>query len=166
MNEKHKMSILLLLIIFCILLLLVIFSVRYITVEESPDRFAIVIFSPENSTQIVFTCEIAQSSEEKSQGLMFRQDLQDDCGMLFVYETQQNLSYWMKNTLIPLDIIFVDKTGIVINIESADVESNISGIDIKRYNSTSPVMFVVEINQGLSGLYRITKGTPVLIEYV
>ena len=166
MNEKHKTSMLFALIIFCLILLSVFFSVRYITVEEDQDRFAIVIFSSANSTQIVFTCEIAQSYEEKSQGLMFRQELTDDRGMLFVYETQQNLSFWMKNTLIPLDIIFLDKTGIVINIESADVEPDTSDIDLKRYNSTSPAKFVVEINQGLSGLYGIKKGTPVLIEYV
>jgi len=72
----------------------------------------------------------------------------------------------MKNTLVPLDIIFIDKTGIVINIESADLEPDISDIDLKRYNSTSPAQFVVEINQGLSTLYGIKEGTPVLIEYV
>ncbi len=97
---------------------------------------------------------------------MNRAELPDDKGMLFLYETPQNLSFWMKNTLIPLDVIFLDETRIVINIESAEIEPDVSDKDLKRYNSTSPAQFVVEINQGLSILYGTDEGTLAFVEYM
>ena len=165
---KNKQNLFIGLFAICLILLSVIISTYFLTTEEKqiPEKVAVVTFFPSNATSIAIKCEISSTPKERSEGLVNREELSDDRGMLFVYEIPQNLSFWMKNTLIPLDIIFLDKTGIVINIESANVEIDISDIDLKRYNSTSPTQFVVEINQGLSGLYGIKKGTPVLIEYV
>ena len=165
---KNKQNVLIGSFAICLILLSITIFTYYITNEENQtqEKIAIVTFFPSNATSISITCEIASTPQKRSEGLMNRVELPDDKGMLFVYETPQNLSFWMKNTLIPLDIIFLDETGVVINIESADIEPDVSDKDLTRYYSLRPAKFVVEINQGLSTLYGIEEGTPVLIEYV
>jgi uncharacterized membrane protein (UPF0127 family) len=165
---KNKQNLIIVSFAICLILLSITIFTYYITNEENQtqEKIAIVTFFPSNATSLSITCEIASTPQKRSEGLMNRAELPDDKGMLFVYETPQNLSFWMKNTLIPLDIIFLDETRVVINIESADIEPDVSDKDLKRYNSTSPAQFVVEINQGLSTLYGIDEGTPTFIEYI
>ena len=134
--------------------------------NQSFERLAIISFSTENETFLSITCEVSSTPQELSEGLMNRRSLPKDKGMLFVYETPQNVSFWMKNTLIPLDIIFIDETGIIINIESADVEPYVSDKDKTRYYSLRAAKFVVEINKGLSIIYGIKEGTHVFIKYL
>nr|WP_198731936.1 DUF192 domain-containing protein [Paracoccus tegillarcae] len=62
------------------------------------------------------TVELADDPQERAQGLMFRRELDEGHGMLFVYEKPQPVSFWMRNTLIPLDLIFMDATGTVRHI--------------------------------------------------
>jgi len=97
---------------------------------------------------------------------MFREELSADEGMLFVYEYPRNVSFWMKNVLIPLDIIFLDEGGTVINVEEADVEIDVPAEELKSYFSDGPAQYVVEISQGLCKLYGIGVGTNVSIEYL
>jgi uncharacterized protein len=61
--------------------------------------------------------EITESNEEKSRGLMFRTSLADDQGMLFFYERPQDITMWMRNTYIPLDMVFIKANGVVHRIE-------------------------------------------------
>jgi len=154
--------------IICITILILIITNYFLTTKDLQlqEKVAIVTFFPPNNSSISITCEIASTPKELSEGLMNRQELPEDKGMLFIYEIPQNRSFWMKNTLVSLDIIFLDEEGIVINVESADIEPSVSDNELKRYNSTSPAQFVVEINQGLSTLYGIGKGTPAFIEYM
>ena len=165
---KSKQNVLIGSFAICLILLSITIFTYYITNEENQtqEKIAIVTFFPSNATSISITCEIASTPQKRSEGLMNRVELPDDKGMLFVYETPQNLSFWMKNTLIPLDIIFLDETGVVINIESADIEPDVSDKDLTRYYSLRPAQFVVEVNQGLSTLYGIEEGTPAFIEYI
>ena len=66
----------------------------------------------------VFYLEVADSSEKRTVGLMGRESLGEDRGMLFVFESEHTLSFWMKNTLIPLDIVFVDENLTVVDVQT------------------------------------------------
>lgn len=117
-----------------------------------------------NQTEIYFedhgfSVEIADTSEERARGLMFRENLSENSGMLFVYEEEADRSFWMKNTLIPLDIIFLDSDFEVINIEQADPEPNTSDENLRRYRSERPAKYVLEINQNRSEEIGLEKGS-------
>ncbi|WP_164659289.1 DUF192 domain-containing protein [Tropicibacter sp. Alg240-R139] len=104
--------------------------------------------------EIQFSIELAQTPKERSSGLMFRDHLAARAGMLFVFERPQRVAFWMKNTLIPLDMIFVDRTGVVSHVHHGAVpgdETPIPGGD--------QVYSVLEINAGLAKRYGISKGT-------
>jgi len=168
MNKKDKWSIPILLMFAGLIVLLIVFSDAFVTntEDETNEQLAVVTFLPTNSTSVVITCELASSHEERLMGLMFRAKLSADEGMLFAYEYPHNVSFWMKNVLIPLDIIFLDESGIVINVEEADVEIDVPDENLGSYCSAGPVLWVVEINQGLCKLYGIDVGTNISIEYL
>ena len=168
MNKKDKRSIPILLMFAGLIVLLMVFSDTFVTNTENAtnEQLAVVTFFPANSTSVVMTCEVASSPEERLMGLMFREELSADEGMLFVYEYPRNVSFWMKNVLIPLDIIFLNESGTVINVEEADVEIDVPDGELRSYCSASSVLWVVEINQGLCKLYGIGVGTNVSIEYL
>ncbi|MEO7223834.1 MAG: DUF192 domain-containing protein [Devosia sp.] len=93
----------------------------------------------------VFTVEIADDGAERAQGLMFRDHLAADAGMLFDYQKEQLTAFWMQNTLIPLDMIFIGADGIVKNIHV-----NARPLDTTSIPSGVPVRFVLEIPGGRS----------------
>jgi uncharacterized membrane protein (UPF0127 family) len=154
-------------IVAVIIALLIVNSYTLLPVEDNgePEQEAHVTFHLENSKSFNVSCEIADEPKERSQGLMHRENLPRDEGLLFVYDTPQNMSFWMKNTLIPLDIIFIDENGIVLNVEEADVQPpGTPDSELIRYRSAGLAQWVVEINQGLSAQSSISAGTNVEIE--
>ncbi len=100
-----------------------------------------------------FAVELADSPEERSRGLMFRSEMAPDAGMLFVYESPRRASFWMKNTLIPLDMIFADATGRVTRVHSNAVPGDLTPID-----GGTGVVFVLEVNGGLAARLGISAG--------
>jgi len=104
--------------------------------------------------QASFTIEIADTQEERAQGLMFRETMPRGAGMLFVYEYPQRASFWMKNTLLPLDIIFTDVNGVVTRVHSDAIPGDLSPIP-----GGDQVFAVLEINAGLAARYGISVGT-------
>jgi uncharacterized membrane protein (UPF0127 family) len=101
-----------------------------------------------------FTVEVADEPEERSLGLMNRESMANSAGMLFVYERPQRAVFWMKNTLIPLDMIFADETGVVTKVHENAVPLDLTGIE-----GGDGVQFVLEINGGLSGRMGISEGS-------
>ncbi|WP_424979819.1 DUF192 domain-containing protein [Leisingera sp. S232] len=104
--------------------------------------------------QTVFSVEIADDEQERAQGLMFRESMPSRAGMLFVYDQPQPAAFWMKNTLIPLDIIFLDERGLV-----TSVHENAKPGDLTPIPGGDQVFAVLEINGGLSRRYGISAGT-------
>ena len=92
-----------------------------------------------------FNIEIADDGKERAQGLMFRDRLAPDAGMLFDYFEEQETSFWMQNTLIPLDMIFIGADGVIKNIHV-----NAKPLDTTGIPSGVPVRFVLEIPGGRS----------------
>ena len=88
------------------------------------------------------TAEVADNQELRAQGLMNRDSLAANHGMLFVYGTAEVRSFWMRNTRIPLDIAFLDANGVIINIERMEPQSD------QNYFSQGPMMYALEMDLG------------------
>ena len=112
-----------------------------------------VIFLRKN---LVINVEIANTDTEKSQGLMFRENLSENKGMLFVYKQEKILSVWMKNTLIPLDIVFVSAQGVIVSI-TKDIQP-CTNLPCQIYESKKVAKYILEINAGLVEKNEIRVG--------
>ncbi|MEH7827507.1 DUF192 domain-containing protein [Gemmobacter denitrificans] len=100
-----------------------------------------------------FHVEVADEAGERAQGLMFRESMARGAGMLFVYPQPQRAVFWMKNTLIPLDMIFADASGRVTHVHSGAVPQDETPID-----GGQGVAYVLEINAGLAKAIGIAPG--------
>lgn len=92
------------------------------------------------------TAEVAVTPTDRNRGLMNRARLAPDRGMLFVFETERPVSFWMKNTLIPLDIAFVDRKGKILQIQTMAVPKK--GEPLVHYRSRMPVRYALEVHAG------------------
>jgi uncharacterized protein len=86
--------------------------------------------------------QIADTPEERQTGLMGRSALAEDAGMLFVYDREQVLSFWMKDTLIPLSIAYLDVEGRIVDIQ------DMQPLDETSHPSAEPAQYALEVNQG------------------
>ncbi len=154
----------------CLILFLAIFSGILLSGVSSDEkgsiRIARVDFYPSGGDKVSFYCEIADTQDEIQLGLMYREELSYDRGMLFMFNTTKTRCFWMKNCLIPLDMIFIDEDFVVINIQEAEFENNVSDENLNRYCSEKPARLVIEINQGLCKYYNIEPGTLFSFEFV
>ncbi len=103
--------------------------------------------------QATFTVDVADDPQERARGLMFVEQMPTLEGMLFIYEEPQPVSFWMKNTLIPLDMIFVGPLGEVMSLH----ENAIPG-DLTAIPGGDDILAVLEINGGLSARLGIAVG--------
>ncbi len=88
--------------------------------------------------------EIADNASEHARGLMYRTTLAENRGMLFIFEGEQTLSFWMKNTLIPLSIAFIGSEGRIVDIQDMKPLDD----DPPSYVSARPAQYALEVNQG------------------
>ena len=103
-----------------------------------------------------FTVEVAETAEQQSRGLMYRESLAPDRGMIFVYDTPRVASFWMRNTYIPLDMIFIRADGTI-----ARIEENTLPLSETPYSSLEPVTTVFEIAGGRAAELGISEGDTV-----
>lgn len=104
--------------------------------------------------QARFSVDVVDTPDARSQGLMFVEQMPASKGMLFVYETARPVAFWMKNTLIPLDMVFADAQGVVQNVHANAVPGDLTPIP-----GEGDIQYVLEINGGLAAQLGITAGS-------
>jgi uncharacterized protein len=104
-----------------------------------------------------FKIEVAETPAQMTQGLMFRTSLAPDAGMLFDYKEPTTATMWMRNTLIPLDMLFVDIRGRIVNVHERAVPQSLDII-----TAAAPVRAVIELNGGTAARLGIAPGDRVL----
>lgn len=100
--------------------------------------------------------EIVQDAESRQLGLMYREKLEENHGMLFVFESTQILSFWMRNTFIPLDIAFIDAAGVIVDIQRMEPLD-----ESKQYISAAPALYALEVNAGWFEKNGVNRGSNV-----
>lgn len=110
----------------------------------------------------ILTVEMAVSPEQSERGLMFREKLDADAGMLFVFDVERPLAFWMKNTLIDLDIGYFDKNKKLIDIQTMKATSILQK-DFPSYPSKKPAQFALEMNSGWFKKNGFREGTVLKI---
>ena len=104
-----------------------------------------------------FAVELADDDAERAKGLMHRDSMERFSGMLFVYDAPQKVAFWMKNTLISLDILFFTAQGQLLNLH----ENAVPG-DLALLRSSGPVQYVLEINAGLAKTLKLSSDTVLM----
>ena len=150
MHLKKKHYILGLIIIFLIFLFVGLsFNKKC---EKKDDSICLIPFN-----NLSLTVKIAYSKERQAQGLMNVKKLKDNEGMIFVYDEPSYLSFWMKNTLIPLSIAFVEADGRIAEIYDMKVEGNKKDYEFPVYQSPTMVRYAIEAPLGWFTLNNIEK---------
>ena len=102
------------------------------------------------------TIEIADNEEETTQGLMYRRSMPDSCGMVFIFADSQPRSFWMKNTYLPLDILYLDESKKIVTIQA-----NRTPFSEEEIPSFENAKYVLEVNAGYCKRKGIEKGDVV-----
>ncbi|MBS3816936.1 MAG: DUF192 domain-containing protein [Candidatus Thermoplasmatota archaeon] len=137
-------------------MLLVWFAVRSPDNDDDLKKETITL-NNSNGEAIEVKVEIADEEDERTEGLMHRESLCEDCGMLFVYEESEHRSFWMKNTHIPLSIAFISENGTIMEIQQMEPETTESHV------SEDPCRYALEVNQGFFQENHIKAGDTVSI---
>lgn len=109
-----------------------------------------------SDTLALIEIEVADDDQKRARGLMYRKSIPENGGMLFKHEREQIQSFWMKNTYIPLDIIFVNNEKEIVTIHP-----NTSPMKEWSYASTEPALYVVEVNAGFCARHNIRTGDKI-----
>jgi hypothetical protein len=153
-------------------ILVIVISVLFISgiipvVDEDVDTFVgdnderMRVAFRTDSGELIIDCAVARTGKEKSRGLMYNTSLPQDEGMVFIYEEPEIVTFWMKNTFLDLDIIFISENHEVLNVAEADSGVEIPDDQLERYSSEGPCQYVIEVNQGISASYGIRPGTKI-----
>lgn len=119
------------------------------------DRALVLIFTRENQI-ITVKAEVARTAEQRSQGLMYRKELGEDEGMLFLMPYSGYHQFWMKNTLIPLDLIFIGE-----DLKIKGLVENTTPESTTPLGISEPSKYVLEVNAGFCKKNGVQPGDPV-----
>ncbi|MBN2306445.1 DUF192 domain-containing protein [Candidatus Peregrinibacteria bacterium] len=143
-----------------LLILIVLLLIQRIRMLD--DRKILTVYSGENEVKILV--ELAQTEEERAMGLMGRENLKAGRGMLFYYPVASRMSMWMKNMLIPLDIVFINAHHQIIQIEENVPPCKAADdTDCPRYTAKEPAIFVLEVPANFSNQQGINIGDSVFL---
>jgi len=139
------------------LIFLLVINSGFASCSPQKQKLTVLTIERENADPVEITVEIARTDEERSKGLMYRKQLPDGEGMLFVFDRDQQLSFWMKNTIIPLSIAFIASDGFIIEIK--DMQPN----DLNSVRSSRSVRYALEVPQGWFQRVNVRHGDIVKI---
>lgn len=120
----------------------------------------VITIRTQDNQNFKFNIELALTPQQQARGMMFRNFMAEDSGMLFLFKKEEPRSFWMKNTLIPLDLLFVAKDGEIHHVHSRAKPQDLTQITAKR-----PAMAVLEIKGGMADILGITPGDKILHPY-
>ena len=123
-----------------------------------PDRGAVVVRDAFGGSHRL-TVEIADTTPLRTRGLMWRNDLPDGTGMLFIFPTEVVQSFWMRNTLIPLDMLFIDKSMRVVGVVQWAEPRTLTSRTVGK-----PSLYVLEVPGGWASRYGVRAGSTVELE--
>lgn len=141
---------------YCSFLILLFFIATLSKFSFSRDLHELVVETENN--RVDFFVELAKNAIERKNGLMFRKKLPEKQGMLLIFPKETNTGIWMKNTYIPLDIIFISREKIINKIIYGKPK------DETILYSNHPTKYVLEINAGLSKKFNIKEGNKIYFE--
>lgn len=144
----------------CTALLFFVASGSVTMAQETFPSEKLEIVSASGVTHI-FTVELANTDAQRQQGLMYRKSMAEDRGMLFDFTMDRDVMMWMKNTFIPLDMLFISKAGKITHIHPNAVPHSEDII-----SSNGPVRYVLELNGGAAKKLAISVGDTVKSEHV
>jgi uncharacterized membrane protein (UPF0127 family) len=131
------------------------------SMATGPEVSSLPILTITNSAgeEVPVRVEIADTDAERQTGLMGRTTLAGDAGMLFVFDQEQTLSFWMKDTLIPLSIAYIDAEGRIVDIQDMQPTDDIP----PQYVSAEPAQYALEVNQGFFEERGVSVGDMVAL---
>ena len=147
--EFYHYAIIFVVVFFLIILLLFLYT------QYSVNRKQITIINSEGQ-KIIVDAEIADDIAKRSRGLMFRESLGENQGMLFVFGSEGKYGFWMVNTTIPLDAIHIDSKGNVVDVIAMDPCKSLTKCPV--YKPEAEALYVLEVNQGFASANKIEKG--------
>ncbi len=120
-----------------------------------------LLFLNKNLTDIItkIDIEIADNEAKRAQGLMYRHSIPEDVGMLFIFEEEKPISFWMKNTYVPLDILFINKS-----FEIVTIRENNPPLSESPISSDLPALYAVEVIAGFCKKHNINTGDRIKFE--
>lgn len=110
----------------------------------------------QSGTNLAVTVEVAANSMDREVGLMNRSSMDEDHGMIFVFPSAKPVMFWMKDTLLPLDMLFIDRAGRIISIKH-----DAKPMDLSIIKSGGAVTHVLEVNAGYAARHGVAKGDRV-----
>ena len=126
------------------------------------DKGKIEIISAKTKTKKVIFVEFAQTEVQQQKGLMYREKLPDDEGMLFLFDYERTLGFWMKNTYIDLDIAYIDKNFKIVDIQLMKSTTPLQ-VEIPSYPSKKPAQFALEMNKNWFHKHKFKVGDQITI---
>jgi len=116
----------------------------------------LTFYSAENEKKATIDIEIADTDFDRQLGLMKRKSMEENQGMLFIFPFERGQAFWMRNTLISLDMIFVSAQKEIVTIHK-----NTKVLSDQSYPSTKPAMYVIEVDAGFSDRHNIKEGDKI-----
>lgn len=139
--------------------LLLLFTAVTLTAQQKNLPECEIILVDKYKKEQKLTVELASTTKERTYGLMFREGLAENRGMLFIYKSDQYLNFWMKNVSFPLSIAYIDSNGIIRDIQYMQPED-----ESRTYPSAVPVRYALEVNLGYFKKHNISVGDKVHLD--